>query len=134
MSSRPRFALAVPFVAIAVLATACSGGSSSHKATTTIPNASGKPNIVFVLADDLDLREVSYLPSVRRLIAERGMTLDNYFISNSLCCPSRTTMLRGEYAHDTGVESNSGPNGGFDAAFSHGDTSQTIGNWMQSAG
>jgi arylsulfatase A-like enzyme len=89
---------------------------------------------VFVLADDLDLREISYLPSVRRLVAAQGMTLDNYFVSNSLCCPSRTTMLRGEYAHDTGVEANSGASGGFNAAFQHGDTAETIGNWMQSAG
>ncbi len=128
--------MAVPFTVVAILASACSGGSKAHKATTTtsVPNATGKPNIVFVLADDLDLREMAYLPAVQKLIGDRGLSLDDYFVSNSLCCPSRTTMLRGEYAHDTGVRSNGGPNGGFDAAFSHGDTEDTIGNWMQSAG
>jgi arylsulfatase A-like enzyme len=126
--------LIVCSVAVALIATACSSSKKSHTTTPPTRPVSHKPNIVFVLADDLDLREVSYLPSVQRLVAEQGMTLDNYFITNSLCCPSRTTMLRGEYAHDTGVHSNAGANGGFNAAYKNGDTTATIGNWMQSAG
>lgn len=77
---------------------------------------------------------MSYLPSVRRLVAAQGMTLDNYFVSNSLCCPSRTTTLRGQFAHNTGVHSNAGPQGGFGAAYKGGDLTATIGTWMQSAG
>src|SRR4051812_35564501 len=96
-------------LALALLAAACSSSKKSKPkpTTTTISKAAGRPNVVFVLADDLDLREIAYLPSVERLIRDQGMALDDYFISNSLCCPSRTTMLRGEYAHDTGVHSNS---------------------------
>src|SRR4051794_1328727 len=123
----------VSLLALAVATSACNS-SKAHKATPTTKNASGNPNIVFVLADDLDLREISYLPSVRRLIADQGMTLDNYFVSNSLCCPSRTTMLRGQFAHGTGVHSNAGRDGGFNAAFRQGDTTETVGTWLQSAG
>ncbi len=140
MLARRSTQLTAGFVALALVAAACSSSKSTHEPTTTnaaattAPGATGKPNIVFVLADDLDLREISYLPSVRRLIAAQGMSLDDYFVSNSLCCPSRTTMLRGEYSHDTGVHSNAGPSGGFNAAYAAGDTTATIGNWMQSAG
>src|SRR6476646_9699912 len=121
-------------IAVVTVATACSS-SKSQKATpnTNRQTETGKPNIVFVLTDDLDRREISYLPTVRKLVADQGMTLDNYFVSNSLCCPSRTTMLRGQYAHDSGVHSNSGPDGGFNA-FDDGADNDTIGTWMQEAG
>src|SRR4051812_33231802 len=102
----PARRLVVLSVVVATIAAACSG-SKSHKATPKPSTRSDKPNILFVLADDLDRSEISYLPTVRKLVADEGMSLDNYFISNSLCCPSRTTMLRGQYAHDTGVHSNS---------------------------
>ena len=54
---------------------------------------------VGALADDLDVSEMQYLPTVRKLIGDEGVTLDNEYVSNSLCCPSRATMLRGQYAH-----------------------------------
>jgi arylsulfatase A-like enzyme len=132
MPARRTLALSV---AVLIVAGACSGSSSHHASpSTTAVTKARKPNVVFVLVDDMDMSEIGYLPTVRKLIAAQGMSLDDYYISNSLCCPSRTTMLRGEYAHDTGVHSNAGPSGGFGAAFHGGDTSSTIGDWMQSAG
>ena len=110
---------------------ACSGGGSTAK---SISRRSAKPNIVFVLADDLDRGEIAYLPSVRKLIAERGMTLQNQLVNDSLCCPSRTTMLRGQYAHNSGVIANSGPDGGFPSAFRRGIVDDTVGTWLQRAG
>jgi N-acetylglucosamine-6-sulfatase len=98
------------------------------------PAATRKPNIVFVLTDDLDMREVSTMPNVKALIARRGETFSNYFVSNSLCCPSRATTLRGQYAHDDGVESNGGGNGGFEAAHTKGIERSTVGTWLQAAG
>ena len=52
-----------------------------------------RPNILFVLADDLDLAEMRYLPHVQSLITREGTAFDQYLVSNSLCCPSRTTTL-----------------------------------------
>src|SRR4051812_50178350 len=69
-----------------------------------------RPNILFVLADDLDRAEMRYLPHVQSLLAAQGTTFDQYLVSNSLCCPSRTTTLRGQYAHNTGVWTNGGGN------------------------
>jgi len=74
------------------------------------------PNILFVLTDDLDAAELHWMPFTRHLIGAAGVTFDHYYVSNSLCCPSRVTTLRGQYAHNTGVWSNGGTNGGFEAA------------------
>ena len=62
--------------------------------------------VLFVLADDLDLAEMQYMPMTRNLIGGHGATFDKYFVTDSLCCPSRTTTLRGQYPHNTGVRSN----------------------------
>ncbi len=114
-------------IVIALLALAACSGGSSHGFKKP-----SRPNVVVVLTDDLDLREVSYLPHVRQLIASQGMTLDDYFISNSLCCPSRTSMILGQYAHNTGVFANAGPNGGFQALYHRKGEQSTIATWLQS--
>ena len=79
-----------------------------------------RPNILFVLADDLDAAELAYLPQVKALLSDQGASFANYFVSVSLCCPSRSTMLRGQYSHNTGVMTNGGSNGGFETAFAQG--------------
>jgi N-acetylglucosamine-6-sulfatase len=91
-------------------------------------------NILFVLTDDLDAAEMKYLPHVRALIGAQGTTFDDYFVSNSLCCPSRTTTLRGQYAHNTGVWTNGGANGGFERAYSSGVEQDTIATRLHHAG
>ena len=80
-----------------------------------------RPNIVFVLADDLSTNLVRYMPAVRAL-ARRGATFTNYYVTDSLCCPSRTSIFTGLLPHDSGVFTNSGRNGGFRSFDRHGDT------------
>jgi N-acetylglucosamine-6-sulfatase len=65
-----------------------------------------KPNIVFILADDMRKDDLKYMPQTRSLLAKKGVSFENAFVSNALCCPSRATILRGQYAHNTGVWSN----------------------------
>jgi N-acetylglucosamine-6-sulfatase len=93
-----------------------------------------RPNILFVLADDLDRAEMRYLPHVRSLLAAHGTTFDQYLVSNSLCCPSRTTTLRGQYAHNTGVWTNGGDNGGFERAHANGVENDTVATRLHRAG
>ena len=89
---------------------------------------------MFLLTDDLDVRELPYMPNVRRLLTDRGVSFSRYFVSNSLCCPSRTSILRGQYAHNTGVETNGDLNGGFETAYRLGIEKSTVGTWLHDAG
>jgi N-acetylglucosamine-6-sulfatase len=75
---------------------------------------SRQPNIVFVLTDDLSTDLVRFMPHV--LAMERhGLMFTNYFVSDSLCCPSRASILTGDLPHDTHVFGNFGSTGGFQA-------------------
>jgi N-acetylglucosamine-6-sulfatase len=85
---------------------------------TGITSASGKtraparPNFVFVLTDDLAWNLVDYMPHVQAL-QRQGVTFSNYVVTDSLCCPSRSSIFTGQYPHDTGVFTNTGDDGGF---------------------
>lgn len=102
--------------------------------TANLQAAAGKPNILFVLTDDLDMGEIAQMPSLQSKLVQQGVSFNNYFVSVSLCCPSRASTLRGQYAHNTGVETNGGANGGFATAHARGIESSTVGTWLQQAG
>ncbi|MBT0769450.1 sulfatase [Kineosporia sp. J2-2] len=69
------------------------------------------PNIVFVLTDDMSLNMMKYAPAVQKM-KKQGVTFQNYFVTNSLCCPSRSTIFTGKYPHHTGIKTNSLSSGG----------------------
>jgi N-acetylglucosamine-6-sulfatase len=77
-------------------------------------NAPTPPNIVFILTDDLSLNLLPYMPHVLQM-QQNGVTFTNYFVADSLCCPSRASIFTGRYPHNTGVLANIGPSGGYDA-------------------
>lgn len=97
---------------------------------------SDRPNIIFILTDDLDaeLGTTSYMPFFQELLAEQGMTVENFFASTSVCCPSRATFLRGQYAHNHGVYTNNSPSGGFEKFYLQEYESSTLATWLQTAG
>jgi arylsulfatase A-like enzyme len=97
------------------------------------PASVDRPNIVFVLTDDLSSELVRYMPHVAAL-ARRGMSFSNYTVSDSLCCPSRTSILTGMYPHDSGVFTNTGADGGFETFYAHGDQNHTFATALQAAG
>jgi len=76
------------------------------------PTPARRPNIVFILTDDLSLNLVQYMPHVLKMQKE-GVTFANYFVTDSLCCPSRSSIFTGRYPHDTGVFKNTGNDGGY---------------------
>ena len=67
-----------------------------------------RPNILYIMADDhtsqawgcYGSRLAPYIstPTIDRLAAE-GARLDNCFCTNSICVPSRATILTGQYSH-----------------------------------
>jgi N-acetylglucosamine-6-sulfatase len=96
-----------------------------------------KPNIVLILTDDLNLTQYldpSRFPKVDSLLVEEGTTFSNYFVTDSLCCPSRSSILRGQYVHNHDVRSNRPPLGGFEKFHSNGDETSTIATWLHDAG
>jgi arylsulfatase A-like enzyme len=84
-----------------------------------------RPNIVFVLTDDLSTDLVRYMPAVQDL-ERRGMSFDRYVVSDSLCCPSRASIFTGRLPHDTGVFTNIPPDGGIYAWSRHQDGLRTF--------
>ena len=73
-----------------LLSSGQSGSMSTHHAEVL----TAKPNIVFILADDVRKDDLKYMPKTRALLQRRGMTFQNAFVSNALCCPSRATTMR----------------------------------------
>ena len=127
--------------AVALLAAACSGGGSGrtridddvHGAHRGL-GAGAQPNVLFVLTDDMRLDDLQYLPQIQQLVGEQGMTFDNEFDNVTLCCPARTSILRGQYSHNTGVLTNGGTNGGFETAHAEDLEQSTVATAMHDAG
>lgn len=94
------------------------------------PSAFAKPNIVVLMTDDQTFASMKYMTQVNQLLGAQGTTFTQSISSFPLCCPSRTTSLTGQYAHNHGVLHNAGPFGGF-ANF---EQSNTLPVWLQAAG
>jgi arylsulfatase A-like enzyme len=86
------------------------------------------PNIVVILTDDQRWDTLWAMPNVQNLLVDHGVTFNNAFVSNSLCCPSRVAMLTGQYSHTSGVYTDFAPNGGFSAF----NDSSDIATWIDS--
>jgi N-acetylglucosamine-6-sulfatase len=105
--------LAVCTLPLALLV-AWSAGAGAAKASAGRSGDPTRPNIVFILTDDLSWNLITpqIAPHIYDLM-HQGETFDHYFVTDSLCCPSRATIFTGLYPHDTHVLSNLPPNGGF---------------------
>jgi arylsulfatase A-like enzyme len=91
-------------------------------------------NVVFVLADDLDWALFDQIPRLAALKSE-GMTFTNHTVTDSLCCPSRTSILRSQYIHNHKVVSNIAETGGGWPTFKAlGEQRDCLPVWLSSAG
>lgn len=80
---------------------------------TCIKKQEKRPNILFIMADDHTsqawgiyggiLKDHVKAPNISRL-ADEGCVLNNCLVSNSICVPSRATILTGQYSHKNGVK------------------------------
>jgi N-acetylglucosamine-6-sulfatase len=94
---------------------------------------SSKPNIIFVLTDDLAWNLVPYMSNVK-LMQKNGMTFSRYFVTDSLCCPSRSSIFTGKYPHNTQVFTNGGMFGGYAKFESVGNPAHTFAVALSGAG
>jgi arylsulfatase A-like enzyme len=92
--------------------------------------AAAKPNIVVIMTDDETVEQMKVMPLTRSLIGDAGATFDVSFSSFPLCCPSRSTFLTGQYAHNHGVLENEEPTGGYYRLKSE----NTLPVWLRKAG
>jgi N-acetylglucosamine-6-sulfatase len=136
MAQAPK-AVAV-FLAVLAGLTAAGSRGDAARGTGAEPAKAPPPNIVVLMTDDLDTvsfeaaLDAGLLPHIRGLFAP-GVRFDQSFVSESLCCPSRSTYLTGLYPHNHGVVRNQGFRGGF-AAFMAAFGENNLGTWMQAAG
>ncbi len=96
--------------------------------------ASAQPNIVVIFSDDHAYQAISAYGENRKLlntpnidrIGNKGVRFDRCLVTNSICGPSRATLLTGKYSHMNGFYNNS--NSKFDG------TQQTFPKLLQKAG
>jgi N-acetylglucosamine-6-sulfatase len=94
-----------PVLCVLALLAVLAGGGRAH--------AAQRPNFVFVVADDLSSDLVPYMRQVQALQRD-GTSFSRYVVTDSLCCPSRASILTGRFPHSTGVIRNQPPDGGFE--------------------
>ena len=83
--------------------------SASDAAEVPQPAGRQRPNLLFIMSDDHAAHAISaygsrvnQTPNLDR-IAREGMRFDRVFATNSICAPSRATILTGKYSHKNGV-------------------------------
>ena len=76
------------------------------------PRDPSQPNVVIILTDDQRWDSLWAMPTVQSELVGHGTTFDQSFVVNSLCCPSRASILTGKYSHGTDVYHNQPPHGG----------------------
>jgi arylsulfatase A-like enzyme len=109
--------------------------NETHKSRKSDRTDEGQPNIVLVSVDDLDLQMTQEaLPQLQKMMADKGVTFENAFVTNPICCPSRATTLRGQYAQNTLVQGNQPPQGGYEKFHRLGRERSTFATWLDSAG
>jgi N-acetylglucosamine-6-sulfatase len=91
------FATAIPLAA-AILASAAQAQPGAAPA--------GRPNFLLILSDDQRHDTMDYMPRTKARIFGEGVSFPNAYITTPLCCPSRSSILTGMYAHKHGVRLN----------------------------
>lgn len=89
-----------------VMSGCCLPGQAQKKSTPK----DQRPNIIIIMADDLGYSDIGcyggeiHTPNLDRL-AKQGLRLNNFY-NNARCCPTRASLLTGQYAHKVGLAIN----------------------------
>jgi arylsulfatase A-like enzyme len=84
---------------LAVAAAACTGSPSGTAPT--------RPNVLIIVTDDQRIGSLGVMPQTRRYFIRGGTNYKQAFVTTPLCCPSRSSIFSGLYAHNHGVVNNS---------------------------
>ncbi|GAA5864377.1 hypothetical protein JCM8547_005802 [Rhodosporidiobolus lusitaniae] len=105
-------------------------------ASSISPAAANKPNIVFIIVDDQDARQDSLgtMQRTQRLLVEEGTKFERFYAPISVCCPSRSSFLRAQCAHNTNITSVMPPWGGWTVFNEKGYNGHYLPSFLQQAG
>ena len=94
-----------------------SNSKTVAKATSTIETPA-RPNILFILCDDLGYSDVGFngskdipTPNLDAL-ANNGTIFTSAYVAHPFCGPSRAALMTGRYPHEIGAQFNLPPNSG----------------------
>ncbi|MEV0379441.1 sulfatase [Nonomuraea sp. NPDC050643] len=113
---------------------------NSHAVTMQVAGGSqvdDRPNIVMILADNLDDRTTPYwdaMPKTKALLQRTGLTFTNSFATTPICCAARAAILTGKYGHNSSVLTNFGEWGGFETFEAKGNEDKTFVKRLHDAG
>ena len=108
MTRLSRLTLAVALTAAtSTVAAAALAGSAGSANRGPAPHPV-RPNIVLIQADDQTMNQFPGpdMARTRRLLIQRGTEFTDYTATTAECCPSRASLITGQYAHNNGVTSN----------------------------
>ena len=131
-----------PLWVLVSLACAAPAGAASPAPSSVLPSpaAATRPNIVFILADDLGYGEVSFngqrryaTPNIDRL-AREGIVFTDHYAGSTICAPSRNCLMTGHHTGHATIRNNfvGGGNDGGRVALKASDV--TIAERLRTAG
>lgn len=92
------------------------------------------PNLVVIITDDMRHDQMDDMPTLMAELVGKGRSFDRGFIVDPVCCPSRTSFFRGQYAHTTSVYDIDGPWGGWSQVREAGLEDEMLPVWLDRAG
>ncbi|KAH6662910.1 sulfatase [Plectosphaerella plurivora] len=97
---------------------------------------SKRPNIVFILTDDQDVRmnSLDHVPLIQKRLIDEGTLFKRHYCTTAVCCPSRASLWTGKLAHNTNVTDLNPPYGGFPIFVKNGHNENYLPIWLQEAG
>ncbi len=92
--------------------------------------AAARPNIVVIQTDDQNASDLTArtMPQTMRTIVRPGTRFSNYVVATPQCCPSRASLMTGDYPHNDGVTNNA------QGYLSLRDPESMLPSWLQAAG
>ena len=97
-----------------------------------------RPNIWFVMADDLDADwkqdHAAIMPALTKHLKKGGIYFENHVAAVPVCGPSRSSLLLSKYPHNNGYKMNGDISSVASYCGPHGHQNDTVGNWLARAG
>ncbi|ROW11775.1 hypothetical protein VPNG_04939 [Cytospora leucostoma] len=88
------------------------------------------------MADDQDrlLNSTDYMPALQRELFAKGTEFTKHYTTQALCCPSRSSLLRGQQVHNTNITNVVQPGGAYNKWVLSGQDNNYLPHWLKAAG